>query len=154
MQHTQSNHDLGQAATTMYRNTEPTKWYCKVIPNTPSTSLPPTPTVVSTIPTSPHLPPTLKQTSQLPNSVYSPSDKKRRINLSLKSHTTKGRSKKKCIRPISQFPRNTRPKPLSPYTTCTIPKSRNLPLPKGPPHLSLTQSPSLHPITGHQKPDL
>jgi hypothetical protein len=44
--------------------------------DTPSASLPPTPTVVSATPTPPLRPPTLKQTSRLSNSIYSPSDHK------------------------------------------------------------------------------
>jgi hypothetical protein len=65
MHHEQSNHDLGQAATSMYRNTEPTKRYHEVNLDTLSTSPPPTPTNVSAIRTLPHLPPTVMLTSQL-----------------------------------------------------------------------------------------
>jgi hypothetical protein len=76
MHHAQSNHDQGQAATTMYQNTEPAKRYREVNPDTPLASPPPTLTAVSAAPTPPLRPPTLKHTSRLLNSIYTPSDHK------------------------------------------------------------------------------
>ncbi|KAK2404833.1 hypothetical protein QL285_054139 [Trifolium repens] len=145
MHHELSNLDQNHAVTATYLNTEPAKREGEVKSDTPPTSHPPTPTVVSATPMLFLRPPTLKKTSRQSYSIYSPPN---RINAQT-SHSRESRPTKDRCRKMHP----THPPPFSSHTLRTICPLYLLhhhgfsqsPSTKKTHSRSLSQTPSLHP---------